>query len=91
MQNTKKGSSTVYEYVLKIRSLAESLIAAGQPVSERDLLMNILEGLGSEFDAVVVSITALQTDLTMGKIKEILLIQIKILEIKDTTMLLKVK
>ena len=55
----KKRSMTILDYVLKLKSLVECLAAAGQPVSDRDLLMNIMEGLGNEYDAVIVTITAL--------------------------------
>ncbi|KAL5751167.1 hypothetical protein ACOSP7_025770 [Xanthoceras sorbifolium] len=58
IQATKKGSLTITEYVLKLRTMADSLAAAGQPMSERDLLLNVLQGLGSEYDAVIVNITS---------------------------------
>ncbi|KAL5856992.1 hypothetical protein ACOSQ3_004450 [Xanthoceras sorbifolium] len=48
-----------------LQSIADCLVAAGQQVSDRDLLMNILEGLGSEFDAVVVNITSLQSSISV--------------------------
>ncbi|KAL5763241.1 hypothetical protein ACOSP7_019505 [Xanthoceras sorbifolium] len=38
--------------------MADSLAAAGQPMSDRDLLLNVLQGLGSEYDAVIVNITS---------------------------------
>ncbi|KAK2650954.1 hypothetical protein Ddye_018443 [Dipteronia dyeriana] len=56
-----QGSLSISDYVLKMKSFVESLSTAGQPISDRDLLMNILEGLSSEFDVVVVTITALQS------------------------------
>ncbi|KAL5755822.1 hypothetical protein ACOSQ2_020568 [Xanthoceras sorbifolium] len=58
IQATKKGSLTITEYVLKLRTMADSLAAAGQPMSDRDLLLNVLQGLGSEYDAVIVNITS---------------------------------
>ncbi|KAI9195260.1 hypothetical protein LWI28_013285 [Acer negundo] len=65
IQSAKKGSLSIYDHVLKMKSFAESLSAAGQPMSDRDLLMNILEGVGSEFDVVVVTITALQSTISI--------------------------
>ncbi|KAL5843241.1 hypothetical protein ACOSQ4_009199 [Xanthoceras sorbifolium] len=53
IQATKKGSLTITEYVLKLRIMANSLAAAGQPMSDRDLLLNVLQGLSSEYDAVI--------------------------------------
>ncbi|KAL5766826.1 hypothetical protein ACOSP7_017443 [Xanthoceras sorbifolium] len=40
--------------------MADSLAAAGQPMDDRDLLLNVLQGLGSEYDAVIVNITSQQ-------------------------------
>ncbi|KAL5805601.1 hypothetical protein ACOSQ4_028334 [Xanthoceras sorbifolium] len=73
LHHTKKGSMTVSEYILKIRSIADCLVAAGQQVSDRDLLMNILEGLGSEFDAVVVNITSLQSSISVREAQFLLM------------------
>ncbi|KAL5854601.1 hypothetical protein ACOSQ4_004403 [Xanthoceras sorbifolium] len=54
---------TISEYILKIRSIADCLVTAGQQVSDRDLFMNILEGLRSEFDVIVVNITSMQSSI----------------------------
>ncbi|KAL5832269.1 hypothetical protein ACOSQ4_017623 [Xanthoceras sorbifolium] len=51
---------TITEYILKLRTLADTLAAAGQPMNDRDLLLNVLQGLGSECDAVIVNITSQQ-------------------------------
>ncbi|KAL5843419.1 hypothetical protein ACOSQ4_009377 [Xanthoceras sorbifolium] len=40
--------------------MADSLAAAGHPMNDRDLLLNVLQGLGSEYDAVIVNITSQQ-------------------------------
>ncbi|KAL5766857.1 hypothetical protein ACOSP7_017474 [Xanthoceras sorbifolium] len=60
IQATMKGSMTITEYILKLRTLADTLAAAGQPMNDRDLLLNVLQGLGSECDAVIVNITSQQ-------------------------------
>ncbi|KAL5842030.1 hypothetical protein ACOSQ3_012633 [Xanthoceras sorbifolium] len=65
IQGTKKGSMTITEYVLKLRTLADSLAASGYPMSERDLLLSVLQGLGNEYDACIVTITALQSTITV--------------------------
>ncbi|KAL5787985.1 hypothetical protein ACOSP7_004934 [Xanthoceras sorbifolium] len=63
MHHTTKGNISISEYILKIRNLANCLVVASQPISDRDLLMNILQGLGSEFDMVVVNITSMQSSI----------------------------
>ncbi|KAL5831942.1 hypothetical protein ACOSQ4_017296 [Xanthoceras sorbifolium] len=60
MHHTKKGNLAISEYVLKIKTLADCLVAAGQLISYQDLLVNILEGFSNQFDVVVVNITSMQ-------------------------------
>lgn len=57
LQTLKKGSSSVDEYFLQMRSIADGLLAAGHSLSDDDLVLYVLGGLGAEFDAVVVSLT----------------------------------
>lgn len=38
---------SIEEYVLKMRSIADQLIMAGQLISNEDLILYILGGLGS--------------------------------------------
>jgi Reverse transcriptase (RNA-dependent DNA polymerase)/gag-polypeptide of LTR copia-type/GAG-pre-integrase domain len=56
LQNTSKGSSTCLEYIQKIQSVANELTFIGEPVSDDDLQMYILQGLGPEFDPFVVAV-----------------------------------
>nr|XP_048318914.1 uncharacterized protein LOC125418707 [Ziziphus jujuba var. spinosa] len=52
LQNTKKNALSVDDYVLKMKDLAGNLAAAGDNVSETDLVMYILRGLGSDFQPI---------------------------------------
>lgn len=58
LQSTKKGSSTVEAYFLKMKSLAHDLALARRPLSEVDLVLFVLGGLGSEYESVVVNLTS---------------------------------
>ena len=58
MQNIKKGSLSVSEFFLKIKILGDSLRAAGQVVSEYDMVLSVVNGLGHDYDAVVVIVTS---------------------------------
>ena len=49
LQTTKKGTRSIEEYILKIKNIASSLMAAGQSISDDELILYILGGLGSEF------------------------------------------
>ncbi|XP_062103704.1 uncharacterized protein LOC133814806 [Humulus lupulus] len=58
LQTTKKGATHVDEYVLKMQCLADALMVVGQAISDDDLIMYILGGLGSEYESVVVNLTS---------------------------------
>ncbi|KAH9684823.1 retrovirus-related pol polyprotein from transposon RE2 [Citrus sinensis] len=49
---------SVEEYCLKVKAVADKLACAGSPVSEKDLLMQILNGLGPGFLDLASIITA---------------------------------
>ncbi|RVX16039.1 Retrovirus-related Pol polyprotein from transposon RE1 [Vitis vinifera] len=56
LQSTKKGSLSMIDYIMKVKGAADSLAAIGEPVSEQDQVMNLLGGLGSDYNAVVTAI-----------------------------------
>ncbi|RVW12197.1 Retrovirus-related Pol polyprotein from transposon RE1 [Vitis vinifera] len=56
LQSTKKGSLSMIDYIMKVKGAADSLAAIGEPVSEQDQVMNLLGGLGSNYNAVVTAI-----------------------------------
>ena len=58
LQTTKKGSLFIEDYFLKMKTIAQDLMSAGQSVSDDELVLYILGGLGSEFDSVVVNLTS---------------------------------
>jgi histone deacetylase 1/2 len=45
LATTKKGSMTVDEYVGKMRSLADEMVAAGKPIDDEELVSYICTGL----------------------------------------------
>ena len=53
LQNTTKGSSSCSEFLQKMRSIADELAFIGSPLSDDDLSMYILGGLGPEFNSAV--------------------------------------
>ncbi|KAL5763417.1 hypothetical protein ACOSP7_019681 [Xanthoceras sorbifolium] len=58
LQNTRKGSESISDYILKIKTLGDGFRAAGQTVSEFDLVLNIMGGLGHDYDPVVVLVSS---------------------------------
>ncbi|KAL5830411.1 hypothetical protein ACOSQ3_019879 [Xanthoceras sorbifolium] len=73
LQSLKKGSSSINDYFLKVKSIGNGLRAVGQAVSDRDLLLNVLNGLGHEYDPVVVLVSQ-QHSITLLEAQYMLLI-----------------
>ncbi|XP_031256560.1 uncharacterized protein LOC116114556 [Pistacia vera] len=57
LQTTKKDFLSINEYVLKMKELGDELVASGVNIGEKELLLYILDGLGPEYDVVVVNLT----------------------------------
>ncbi|KAL5825806.1 hypothetical protein ACOSQ3_021869 [Xanthoceras sorbifolium] len=68
------------DYVLKIKSYADSLSAAGHQIDDQDILLNVLNGLGNEYDSVVVYITSREDAITLSEAQYLLLTQEQRLE-----------
>ena len=47
-QTTRKGSLPIMEYILKIKTITYSLATIGEPVVERDQILQLLVGLGAD-------------------------------------------
>lgn len=58
LQTTKKGSSLINEYMLKMQALAHALMTTGQYVDDDELIIYILGGLGSDYESIVVNLTS---------------------------------
>ena len=50
LQTTEKGSLSIEDYFLKMKTVAQDLMSVGQSVSDDELVLYILGGLGFEFD-----------------------------------------
>ena len=72
-QTTKKNSLSMMDYFLKLKTLSDNLAAAGGPVSERDHILQILGGLGVDYNPIVASLTAREDDLHLQSVQSILL------------------
>ena len=56
---------TIHDYFLKMRNIADTLASTGQLISDDELLLYVLGGLGSEYDPVVVNLTARQDSVSL--------------------------
>ena len=75
LQTTKKGNLSMTDYLQKIKSLADSLAAAAQPIPELDLILHILGGLSPEYEPFVTSVTTKSDDLSLEDLNAMLLNQ----------------
>uniref|UniRef100_A0A803QRN3 Retrovirus-related Pol polyprotein from transposon TNT 1-94-like beta-barrel domain-containing protein n=1 Tax=Cannabis sativa TaxID=3483 RepID=A0A803QRN3_CANSA len=66
--STKKGSMTIDEYFLKMKQFRDELAIAGQPISDEDLILYILGGLGSEYEAIIVNLTSRSDSLSLREV-----------------------
>ncbi|KAF4379061.1 hypothetical protein F8388_022148 [Cannabis sativa] len=73
LSTIQKGNLSIFDYLDKVKILADSLSVAGTPMDENDLIMHLLNGLGPEFDPVVVHVTSLVDDLSLESIQSLLL------------------
>ncbi|KAL5572016.1 hypothetical protein UlMin_021613 [Ulmus minor] len=73
LQTTKKNSMSMIEFIMKIKGFSDSLAAIGEPVSDQDLIMNLLARLGANYNVVVTSISAKDNQLSLEAIHSLLL------------------
>jgi hypothetical protein len=57
LATVKKGSNSITEYFQTIKTLSDTLAAAGQPLNDFESVSFLLKGLGSEYDPFVTSVT----------------------------------
>ncbi|KAJ9675317.1 hypothetical protein PVL29_024318 [Vitis rotundifolia] len=64
-QTTRKGSLSMMEYILKLKMIIDNLAVIGEPISERDQVLQLLGGLGVEYNPIVASLTSREDDLPL--------------------------
>ncbi|KAL5752060.1 hypothetical protein ACOSQ2_022567 [Xanthoceras sorbifolium] len=71
---------SINAYILKMKSLADNLTAAGQVTIDQDVVMSVLNGLGLEYDSVIVHITSRQDVIPLSEAQYLLMTQEKRME-----------
>ncbi|XP_031258277.1 uncharacterized protein LOC116116323 [Pistacia vera] len=64
LNTTKKESQSMNDYVLRMKEFADKLNASGVHIEDEELLMYILDGLGSEYDVVIANLTSTVSQIT---------------------------
>jgi hypothetical protein len=68
LATTQKGSSTVAEYISKMKTLADEMASAGKKLDDEELTSYILAGLDSEYNSIVSSIDARVEPISFGEL-----------------------
>ena len=61
------------DYIMKVKGAADNLSAIGEPILEQDQVMNLLGGLGSEYNAVVTAINIRYDKISIEAVHSMLL------------------
>ncbi|KAL9431979.1 hypothetical protein AB3S75_027064 [Citrus x aurantiifolia] len=57
MNSTKKDDLKITDYFIKMKSIADNMAAAGSALSDDDLILHVLSGLGPDYNSVATYIT----------------------------------
>lgn len=75
LANAKKRGSSLNEYFLVIKNIVDALAATGRLISEEDHILQILAGVGQEFDSTVSVIIVTDALPSLQKVYSLLLAQ----------------
>ncbi|KAK9083599.1 hypothetical protein Scep_030070 [Stephania cephalantha] len=74
LNTLKKVSIKISEFVLKIKSVGSELKSIGQVITDSDLIQSVLNGLGHEFDPVVVLVSSQQSTMSLQDAQYLLML-----------------
>uniref|UniRef100_A0A803PHP6 Polyprotein n=1 Tax=Cannabis sativa TaxID=3483 RepID=A0A803PHP6_CANSA len=70
LQSTKKESLAIDEYLLKMKNLTDGLRAAGNPISDEQLIFYVLTGLGTETNLALPLPMVVEIQTTLQDVEE---------------------
>lgn len=85
LTTTKKGSMTIAEYFGKMRSLSDEMAAAGKQLDEKEIVVNILNGLDGDLNPVMSALVTRAEPISVGEVYAQLLSFETRLEFEDGT------
>jgi gag-polypeptide of LTR copia-type len=74
LQTSKKGGLSCSQFLQHIQSLADRLRSIGSDISDQDLILYTLQGLGSDFENFVTAISLWHQPFTMSELQSFLLV-----------------
>ncbi|KAF7823268.1 Retrovirus-related Pol polyprotein from transposon TNT 1-94 [Senna tora] len=75
LRSIKKGSSSMSDFLLKIKKLVDSLGAIGSPISTHDHIESIFDGLDREYESFMTSFSMRKEEYSVTEIEALLLSQ----------------
>ncbi|KAM1608415.1 hypothetical protein EV1_020385 [Malus domestica] len=73
LQSIQKGSQSISDYLQQIKEISDALMAAGAPVTDRDLIAATLAGLPDEFESFTDSLLLRLSHTTLDELHGLLL------------------
>ncbi|OIT28481.1 retrovirus-related pol polyprotein from transposon tnt 1-94, partial [Nicotiana attenuata] len=73
LSNIKRDSKSVRDYMKEIKSIADDLAASGSPLTNEELVIKVLSGLGVEYKEISVAIRARDNPISFEELFEKLL------------------
>uniref|UniRef100_A0A803QN75 Retrotransposon Copia-like N-terminal domain-containing protein n=1 Tax=Cannabis sativa TaxID=3483 RepID=A0A803QN75_CANSA len=73
LTNIQKGNMSISDYVDKIKSICDNLAIVGCIVNDQDIELQLLNGLGPEYDSVVSGITSTNESKSLEEIQALLM------------------
>jgi gag-polypeptide of LTR copia-type len=65
LQTSKKGASTCAQFIQHMQSFADRLHSVGSELTDQDLVLYTLQGLGSEYENFITTFSMCHTDSSM--------------------------
>ena len=63
----------MFDYIMKLKTLVDNLSAIGEYVSEKDHILQILGGLGADYNSIVASLTVREEEISLSSVHSIFL------------------
>lgn len=75
LRGITKGTRSISEFIARVRTISESLMSIGDPISHRDLIEVVLEALPEEFNVVVATVNSQVAIISLDELESQLLTQ----------------
>ena len=72
------------DYILKLKTLVDNLAAIGEPVTNRDHILQLLGGLGADYNSIVASLTTREDEVSLHSVHTILLTHEQCLSLQNS-------